>query len=317
MYHNQPPYQHFSNPNNYPLIPSTSRPDSPNNFAFSIDQVAVVCHSLYQSGHIDKLAQFIWSIPQKDEYKRNENVLKAQAIVSFHKQNFKELYQILQATPFSPEHHEELQNLWLQAHYCEAEKIRGRELGAVGKYRIRRKFPLPRTIWDGEETSYCFREKSRTVLRESYKKNPYPSPKEKKELAEKTNLTVTQVSNWFKNRRQRDRAAGTRDKDGCRSDLDSSDDEELNHMHQQNLGKLSHTSSSESDIKPILPDHGNLSSIHQIPLMNPSNQMTGLTDLSAYQNPFQLTVGGYQQPAVNCYLSSDMINLSATSYQNL
>ena len=88
-------------------------------------------------------------------------------------------------------------------------------------------------------------------------------------------------------------------------------------MHQQNLGKLSHTSSSESDIKPILPDHGNLSSIHQIPLMNPSNQMTGLTDLSAYQNPFQLTVGGYQQPAVNCYLSSDMINLSATSYQNL
>lgn len=30
-------------------------------------------------------------------------------------------------------------------------------MGAVGKYRIRRKFPLPRTIWDGEETSYCFR----------------------------------------------------------------------------------------------------------------------------------------------------------------
>uniref|UniRef100_A0A914QMY6 Homeobox domain-containing protein n=1 Tax=Panagrolaimus davidi TaxID=227884 RepID=A0A914QMY6_9BILA len=181
-------------------------------FAFSTEQVAVVCHSLYQSGHIDRLAQFIWSIPQRDEYKRNENVLKAQALISFHKQNFKELYQILQATSFSPEHHEELQNLWMQAHYCEAEKIRGRELGAVGKYRIRRKFPLPRTIWDGEETSYCFREKSRTILRDSYKKNPYPSPKEKKELAEKTNLTVTQVSNWFKNRRQRDRAAGNRDK---------------------------------------------------------------------------------------------------------
>ena len=29
--------------------------------------------------------------------------------------------------------------------------------------RIRRKFPLPRTIWDGEETSYCFKEKSRQV----------------------------------------------------------------------------------------------------------------------------------------------------------
>lgn len=45
------------------------------------------------------------------------------------------------------------------AHYVEAEKLRGRPLGAVGKYRVRRKFPLPRTIWDGEETSYCFKVK--------------------------------------------------------------------------------------------------------------------------------------------------------------
>lgn len=47
----------------------------------------------------------------------------------------------------------------LLAHYVEAEKLRGRPLGAVGKYRVRRKFPLPRTIWDGEETSYCFKVK--------------------------------------------------------------------------------------------------------------------------------------------------------------
>lgn len=45
----------------------------------------------------------------------------------------------------------------VSAHYVEAEKLRGRPLGAVGKYRVRRKFPLPRTIWDGEETSYCFK----------------------------------------------------------------------------------------------------------------------------------------------------------------
>ncbi|XP_017478049.1 PREDICTED: homeobox protein SIX2-like [Rhagoletis zephyria] len=93
------------------------------------------------------------------------------------------------------------------AHYVEAEKLRGRPLGAVGKYRVRRKFPLPRTIWDGEETSYCFKEKSRSVLRDWYAHNPYPSPREKRELAEATGLTTTQVSNWFKNRRQRDRAA--------------------------------------------------------------------------------------------------------------
>lgn len=77
----------------------------------------------------------------------------------------------------------------------------------LGKYRVRRKFPLPRTIWDGEETSYCFKEKSRSVLRKWYEANPYPSPREKQELAESTGLTTTQVSNWFKNRRQRDRAS--------------------------------------------------------------------------------------------------------------
>lgn len=99
----------------------------------------------------------------------------------------------------------------LQAHYAEAEKARGRPLGAVGKYRVRRKFPLPRTIWDGEETSYCFKEKSRTALRQWYSHNPYPSPREKKDLAELTGLTTTQVSNWFKNRRQRDRAAEGKD----------------------------------------------------------------------------------------------------------
>ena len=79
-------------------------------------------------------------------------------------------------------------------HHATISQLRGRPLGAVGKYRIRRKFPLPRTIWDGEETSYCFKEKSRNLLRDWYSHNPYPSPREKRELAESTGLTTTQVS---------------------------------------------------------------------------------------------------------------------------
>ncbi|OZC07203.1 homeobox domain protein [Onchocerca flexuosa] len=206
---------------------------------FDSDQVACVCEVLHQSGDIDRLAEFIWKIPNREDIRRNESVLKAQAFICFHRQNFKELYRILETNQFSPENHAELQDLWLKAHYSEAEKIRGRELGAVGKYRIRRKFPLPRTIWDGEETSYCFREKSRYTLKNWYAKNPYPSPKEKKELAEETHLTVTQVSNWFKNRRQRDRAAenkgsivsGERKED---SDLSSDDGLcDIKHQHQQ------------------------------------------------------------------------------------
>ncbi|KAL3282393.1 hypothetical protein HHI36_005578 [Cryptolaemus montrouzieri] len=191
---------------------------------------------LQQAGNVERLGRFLWSLPACDKLHNNESVLKAKAIVAFHRGNFKDLYRILESHQFSPHNHSKLQTLWLKAHYIEAEGLRGRPLGAVGKYRVRRKFPLPRTIWDGEETSYCFKEKSRSVLREWYNHNPYPSPREKRELAEATGLTTTQVSNWFKNRRQRDRAAEQKDNSQPNSDkpqLDSSgSDSEADNQHK-------------------------------------------------------------------------------------
>nr|CAH7740757.1 unnamed protein product [Callosobruchus chinensis] len=180
-------------------------------FGFTQEQVACVCEVLQQAGNVERLGRFLWSLPSCDKLHNNESVLKAKAIVAFHKGNFKELYKILEGHNFSNHNHSRLQQLWTMAHYIEAERLRGRPLGAVGKYRVRKKFPLPRTIWDGEETSYCFKDKSRTILREWYSHNPYPSPREKRELSEATGLTTTQVSNWFKNRRQRDRAAEHKD----------------------------------------------------------------------------------------------------------
>lgn len=196
---------------------------------FTQEQVACVCEVLEQSGNIERLGRFLWSLPPCELLHRNESVLKAKALVYFHRGNFKEMYRIIESFQFSEPNHPKLQMLWMKAHYIEAEKLRGRPLGAVGKYRIRRKYPLPRTIWDGEETSYCFKEKSRQVLRDWYNANPYPSPREKRELSEATGLTTTQVSNWFKNRRQRDRAsegAGTQNgSDGAgKDDLDSGDE---------------------------------------------------------------------------------------------
>lgn len=192
-----------------PASPSPMLPS----FGFTQEQVACVCEVLQQSGNIERLGRFLWSLPACEHLQKNESVLKAKSLVAFHRGNFKELYRILESHNFSPASHPKLQALWLKAHYIEAERLRGRPLGAVGKYRIRRKFPLPRTIWDGEETSYCFKEKSRNILREWYAHNPYPSPREKRELAEATGLTTTQVSNWFKNRRQRDRAAEAKDRE--------------------------------------------------------------------------------------------------------
>ena len=91
-----------------------------------------------------KICRFLWSLPPCELLHRNESVLKAKALVYFHKANFKEMYRIIESFQFSELNHPKLQMLWMKAHYIEAEKLRGRPLGAVGKYRIRRKFPLPR-----------------------------------------------------------------------------------------------------------------------------------------------------------------------------
>ena len=172
---------------NNPLLPST--------YTFTLEQVACVCEVLQQSHQIDRLERFLWSLPLCDDVQRNESVLTSRAIVAFHRGNFPQLYHILKSYQFSGPYHGKMQQLWLQAHYMEAERQRGRALGAVGKYRIRRKYPLPRTIWDGEETSYCFKDKSRNKLKQYYGTNPYPSPSQKQELARETELTTTQVSN--------------------------------------------------------------------------------------------------------------------------
>ena len=175
------------------------------NLTFSPEQVACVCEALQQKGDIERLARFLWSLPPSELLRGSEAVLKARATVAFHRGSYRELYAILESHTFDEANHPALQQLWYKAHYLEAQKIRGRALGAVDKYRLRRKYPLPKTIWDGEETIYCFKEKSRQALKECYKQNRYPTPDEKRGLAKKTGLTLTQVSNWFKNRRQRDR----------------------------------------------------------------------------------------------------------------
>ncbi|KAG9346657.1 hypothetical protein JZ751_006969, partial [Albula glossodonta] len=185
---------------------------------FTPDQVARVCENLEETGDIERLGRFLWSLPAavpasaSDALNRHESVMRARALVAFHGGNFEALYQILQSHRFTRESHAKLQDLWLDAHYREAERLRGRPLGPVEKYRIRKKFPLPRTIWDGEQKTHCFKERTRSLLREWYLQDPYPNPSRKRHLAQATGLTPTQVGNWFKNRRQRDRAASAKNR---------------------------------------------------------------------------------------------------------
>uniref|UniRef100_A0A8C5X070 Homeobox domain-containing protein n=1 Tax=Malurus cyaneus samueli TaxID=2593467 RepID=A0A8C5X070_9PASS len=186
---------------------------------FSPEQVASVCETLEETGDIERLGRFLWSLPVApgacEAINKHESILRARAVVAFHTGNFRDLYHILENHKFTKESHGKLQAMWLEAHYQEAEKLRGRPLGPVDKYRVRKKFPLPRTIWDGEQKTHCFKERTRSLLREWYLQDPYPNPSKKRELAQATGLTPTQVGNWFKNRRQRDRAAAAKNSSAC------------------------------------------------------------------------------------------------------
>lgn len=141
-----------------------------NKNGFSVSQVQCMCEALQQKGDVEKLATFLWSLPA-ELTSNSDTILRARALVAYHRGLFHELYSLLESHSFPLKHHTELQDLWYRAHYREAEKVRGRPLGAVDKYRLRKKYPLPKTIWDGEETVYCFKERSRNALKDCYLRN--------------------------------------------------------------------------------------------------------------------------------------------------
>uniref|UniRef100_A0A1I8JMX1 SIX1_SD domain-containing protein n=1 Tax=Macrostomum lignano TaxID=282301 RepID=A0A1I8JMX1_9PLAT len=133
---------------------------------FTQEQVACVCEVMRNSGDMDRLSRLIWSLPPCEQLHRNESVLTAKAYAGLAPG---ELQGALQDSGES--------QLLAAAAPAAAGSVAERALSRggegqgpaarrVAKYRVRRKFPLPRTIWDGEETSYCFKEKSRQVLRE-------------------------------------------------------------------------------------------------------------------------------------------------------
>ncbi|KAL5270694.1 hypothetical protein ACHWQZ_G001398 [Mnemiopsis leidyi] len=182
--------------------------------AFSEEQFEYVLKELENRGDLNALDRFLASIPPQvsQHLENNEYLVAARAMVRYQKGEYRELFSILEENSFAKVSRAPLQQMWHDAHYKEAERLRGRPLGAVDKYRVRKKYPLPKSIWDGSQNNHCFKEKARTILREWYIQNPYPAPNIKRDLAEAAGLTPTQVSNWFKNRRQRDRAANSKNK---------------------------------------------------------------------------------------------------------
>ena len=83
-------------------------------FGFRLEQISAVCEVLQKAGQIDKLARFIASLPKCEQLQQQEAIMKAKAVVYFHKGNFRDLYKILETHNYQPENHLKLQQLWLK-----------------------------------------------------------------------------------------------------------------------------------------------------------------------------------------------------------
>ena len=134
---------------------------------YQIEQIACIMDVQLQQGNMKMLSNMLDLCTKRSDIVEMDMYKRALAWLAFNHGRFTEVYNILETHSFQAPFHGELQDLWYQARYSEAEKARCRSLGAVDKYRLRRKFPLPKTIWDGEETIYCFKEKSRVALKVS------------------------------------------------------------------------------------------------------------------------------------------------------
>ena len=85
--------------------------------SFTSEQIACVCEALQQSGDMERLSRFLWSLPANELLHGSESVLRARVAVAFHRANYRDLYNLLESHPFSPQYHAELQQLWYRAHY--------------------------------------------------------------------------------------------------------------------------------------------------------------------------------------------------------
>lgn len=133
---------------------------------YNLEQISCICETLYKSRDVRGLIRF-FNYLDPEEYCRSgdQSILRAQIMVLFAQNAFAEIFSILKTYQFDCKYHEELQDIWWKSHYSELESHRGKQLGAVEKYRLRKKFPPPLTIWDGEEIIYSFKENSRKVIK--------------------------------------------------------------------------------------------------------------------------------------------------------
>ncbi|KAL5259348.1 hypothetical protein ACHWQZ_G009705 [Mnemiopsis leidyi] len=182
----------------------------------TVPQEQIRLHNTLTDQKENQIPQFTYHGPaplteQNFNYNQQREAALVDQIQEAHLQaDHKRVMEMIATNCFSSTHHDMLQELWLSAVYGFAKSRRGKAPNAVDRYRLRKKYPFPATVWDGERTLYCYKQSARDQLEEFYQQNKYPTPLEKKELSERCDLTYMQVCNWFKNKRMRGKEQGCR-----------------------------------------------------------------------------------------------------------
>lgn len=185
---------------------------------YNVEQMEMIASSLFQARDGERLVAFfnelkaLYGMHSLEQF-RSEAIVVAYTYALYHSNDFERLFNLLSTRPFQPRYYTDLQDIWHFARYKESQLKRGKELNPVEKYRLRRKFPPPKTIWDGEETVYSFKDSARKYLKKYFQQeSQYPNQEQKRTISKATGLKIVQISNWFKNRRQRAKTEDSSDR---------------------------------------------------------------------------------------------------------
>ena len=108
---------------------------------FTPHQVARVCETLEESGDVERLGRFLWSLPVNpsacEALNKHESVIRARSLVAFHTGNFRDLYHILEHHKFTKESHPKLQvGLWWTGDL----DLESRHFRSIADQRIKSRF---------------------------------------------------------------------------------------------------------------------------------------------------------------------------------
>lgn len=127
--------------------------------------------------------------------------------VTFAKRNYHETIRIIDAMineKFPRRYHLEVENIWYDCTYALVNLEKSKKLNPVNRYRIRKRNPCPTAKIVGLR-KYKITAMDKCIFEDCYSNNPKPNRRIKEELARKTGQPIETVSNWFKNKRQRNK----------------------------------------------------------------------------------------------------------------